>query len=56
MPELAEGNFSLNFGVVKLGGKLSEKDRQCAWQLYTEIVTRVAVCQRRNESGVIYPV
>jgi hypothetical protein len=31
MPELREGDFSINFGVVKLGGKLSEQDRQCAW-------------------------
>ncbi len=49
MPELSEGNFSINFGVVKLGGKLSEQDRQCAWQLYTEIVTRVAVSGKRRD-------
>lgn len=52
MPEITEGNFSINFGVVKLGGKLSEQDRQCAWQLYTEIITRVAVSgKRRDESS-----
>lgn len=52
MPELKEGAFSINFGVVKLEGKLSELDRQCAWQLYTEIVTRVAVTgKRRDESA-----
>ena len=49
MPELREGDFSINFGVVKLGGKLSEQDRQCAWQLYTEIVTRVAVSGKRRD-------
>lgn len=49
MPELTEGSFSINFGVVKLGGKLSEKDRQCAWELYTEIVTRVAVSGKRRD-------
>jgi hypothetical protein len=49
MPELTEGNFTINFGVVKLGGKLSEQDRQCAWQLYTEIVTRVAVSGKRRD-------
>jgi hypothetical protein len=49
MPELSEGNFSLNFGVVKLGGKLSEVDRQCAWKLYTEIATRVAVSGKRRD-------
>jgi hypothetical protein len=43
MPEIKEGSFELNLGFVKLGAKLSEDDRQCAWELYTEIVTRVAV-------------
>ncbi len=28
MPEISEGSFTINFGVVKLGGKLSEQDRQ----------------------------
>lgn len=51
MPELSEGNFTLNFGVVKLGGKLSEQDRQCAWKLYTEIVTRVAVTGKRKDDS-----
>jgi hypothetical protein len=52
MPELTEGNFTIDFGVVKLGGRLSEQDRQCAWQLYAEIVTRVAVSgKRRDETG-----
>lgn len=49
MPELTEGGLTINFGVVKLSGKLSEKDRQCAWQLYTEIVTRVAVSGKRHD-------
>jgi len=55
MPELTEGSISLNFGVVKLSGKLSEYDRQCAWKLYTEIVTRVSVTgKRRDESATDY--
>lgn len=55
MPEISEGSFTINFGVVKLGGKLSEQDRQCAWQLYTEIVTRVAVTgKRRDETSSDY--
>lgn len=49
MPVISEGNFSINFGVVKLGGKLSEYDRQCAWHLYTEIITRVAVSGKRRD-------
>jgi len=49
MSELTEGTFTIDFGIVKLGGKLSEHDRQCAWQLYTEIVTRVAVSGKRRD-------
>ncbi len=50
MVELSEGDWALNFGVVKLSGKLSEQDRQCAWQLYTEIVTRVSVSGKRRDA------
>jgi hypothetical protein len=39
MPEIKKGSFELDLGLVKLGAKLSEDDRQCAWELYTEIVT-----------------
>lgn len=49
MAELSEGGFAIDFGVVKLSGKLSEQDRQCAWELYTEIVTRVAVSGKRRD-------
>ena len=40
---LTKGSFSLNLGIVKLGGDLTDDDRQCAWELYTELSTRVAV-------------
>jgi hypothetical protein len=30
--------------------KLSEDDRQCAWELYSEIVTRVAVVGKRRDT------
>jgi hypothetical protein len=36
-------SFSLNLGIVQLSGDLSEEDRQCAWELYAELSTRVAV-------------
>jgi len=60
MPEIKEGSFELDLGIVKLGAKLSEDDRQCAWELYTEIVTRVAVVGKRRDqtcedfSGELY--
>ena len=43
MAVLNKGSFSLNLGIVQLGGELSDDDRQCAWELYTELSTRVAV-------------
>lgn len=43
MAVLNKGSFSLNLGIIKLGADLSDDDRQCAWELYTELSTRVAV-------------
>jgi hypothetical protein len=49
MPTLTKGSFSLNLGIVQLGGELSDADRQCAWELYTELSTRVAVTGKSND-------
>lgn len=49
MPILSKGSFSLNLGLVKLSGELSDSDRQCAWELYTELSTRVAVTGKPND-------
>jgi len=38
-----QGKYSVDLKVVKLEGTLSVEDRQCAWELYTEIATRVAI-------------
>jgi hypothetical protein len=51
MPNIKEGSFGLNLGIFKLEGKLSEEDRQCAWELYTEIATRVAVVGKRADAA-----
>ena len=47
MATITKGDFSLDLGFVKLGADLSDEDRQCAWELYTEIATRVAVVGKR---------
>lgn len=49
MAEIKEGSFELDLGLVKLGATLRDDDRQCAWELYTEIVTRVAVVGKRRD-------
>jgi hypothetical protein len=50
MPTITKGEFSLDIGFVKLGADLSDEDRQCAWELYTEIATRVAVVGKRLDT------
>jgi glycosyltransferase involved in cell wall biosynthesis len=50
MVTIAKGSFSLDLGIVKLGTELSDDDRQCAWELYTEISTRVALTGKLNDS------
>jgi len=46
---LRKGHFEVDLQLFKLGGELAEDDRQCAWELYTEISTRVAVVGKLNE-------
>lgn len=60
MPEIKKGSITFDFKLVKLGAELTEDDRQCAWELYTEIVTRAAVVGKHADgscedfSGEIY--
>ncbi len=49
MPTLTKGSFTLNLGIIQLQGELSDADRQSAWELYTEISTRVAVSGKQND-------
>lgn len=49
MTTLTRGSFSLNLGLVRLGADLSDEDRQCAWELYTEISTRVGVVGKLDD-------
>ncbi len=49
MATFNKGNFSLNLGIVTLGAELSDEDRQCAWELYTEVVTRISVIGKKDD-------
>jgi hypothetical protein len=49
MATITKGIFTLDLGFFKLGAELSELDRQCAWEIYTEIATRVAVVGKRGD-------
>ena len=35
--------------LVQIGGELADEDRQCAWELYTELSTRVAVTGKSDD-------
>lgn len=51
MPVCHKGSFSINLGIVSIGGELSEDDRQCAWELYCELVSRVALVGKQDDRG-----
>lgn len=53
MAVLKKGSFSLSLGIVQLGAELSDDDRQCAWELYTELSTRVAVTGKPGDEECI---
>lgn len=50
----------MNLGIVQIGAELGDDDRQCAWELYTELSTRVAVTGKLGDedctdfSGELY--
>lgn len=49
MAVLSKGSFTLDLKIVKLGADLTEDDRQCAWELYTEMSTRVSVTGKHHD-------
>jgi hypothetical protein len=49
MAVLTKGSFTLDLKIIKLDAELSEDDRQCAWELYTEMSTRVAVTGKHSD-------
>jgi hypothetical protein len=49
MPEIRRGNFGINLGVFQVQAEISEDDRQCAWDLYTEICTRRSLTGRAGD-------
>lgn len=51
MPVFSKGSFSINLGIASIGGEFDEADRQCAWELYCELVSRVAVIGKLNADG-----
>ncbi len=60
MVAMTKGTFSIDIGFLKLGADFQEPDRQCAWELYAELSTRVAVTGKPKDpdctdfSGEVY--
>lgn len=60
MATITKGTFSLDIGFIKIGADFQEPDRQCAWEFYTELSTRVAVTGKPKDqdctdfSGEVY--
>ena len=48
MPNLRSASVEFDLKIFRLKGELAEDDRQCAWELYTEISTRVALVGRQD--------
>ena len=49
MAVMKKGNFSIDIGFFKLGADFEESDRQCAWELYSELATRIAVTGKSKD-------
>ena len=49
MPEIKKSSISLDFGFLKVQTEISEEDRQCAWELYAETVTRVSLIGKQDD-------
>ncbi len=49
MSILKKGIFTLNLGLLQIQTEISEEDRQCAWELYTEICTRLALTGKKKD-------
>jgi len=50
MAVIEKGKISLDLGFVSLEGELTDADRQCAWELYSEIATRVAIVGKHEDN------
>ena len=46
---LEKGSFELDLKLIKLKADLSDIDRQCAWELYTELSTRRSVTGKLSD-------
>jgi len=53
MVEIKHGCFTLDLGIFKVQASVSEEDRQCAWELYTEISTRRSLVGKAGDEKCV---
>lgn len=53
MPAITKGNFTLNLGVFAIQAEVADDDRQCAWELYTELCTRLSLVGKSGDADCI---
>jgi len=53
--ELKDIKVSLNLQFLKIEGtwKPTQKEREAAWELYVELVTRISVVELRDKEGIL---
>lgn len=44
-----QGGFELNFGLLKVSSTVTEDDKQCAWELYVELCTRLSMTGKQTD-------
>ena len=51
MPVYIRSKYRITLGVEMVAGDLNAEDRQCAWELYCELVSRTALIGREDADG-----
>jgi hypothetical protein len=44
-----KGGFELNLGLLKVSTEVTEEDKQCAWELYVELCTRLSMTGKQTD-------
>jgi len=50
---ITKGNLSLNLGVFAVHADIQDDDRQCAWELYTELCTRLSLVGKSDDAECV---
>jgi hypothetical protein len=52
---LGKSKIGLNFGFLSIEGEwdLTDKQREAAWEMYVELVTRISVVELKDDEGLL---